>query len=402
MSPRPLGTGGLLTVTALSAVGSTGYGMLAPAMSELAAAYQVSEAAVGLLQGVIAVPGIALTVLLGGLSDRLGRGRVALASLLLFVIAGTACALVDSFTVAVVLRAVQGVGFAGLLTIPPTVIGEALAGTARQRGLAVNTFVLTAASTVGPVVGGAVASTGDPRRAFWVYAVGLLLVPGTVRLLGLAPGRAEERSRSPRVLADLRRSGALPTVAGALGLTTLVIVLMTAATAAVLPLALDRVFDVPLVARGFFIGLSNVGSLAASATLALLAGRITDRHAALAGLGLCGVALLATAAAPGLWAVAVTVVLLGVGVGCVYNAAVHHVSRQTIAGRGLLVGAWSASSRLGQATGPVLGATLVGLVGPMAAFGVGGIVATVAVLALATVGHLTARRRRETAARTRR
>ena len=59
MAPSPpLGTGGILTVTALSAVGATGYGTLAPAMAELAAAYQVSEAAVGLLQGVIAVPGI--------------------------------------------------------------------------------------------------------------------------------------------------------------------------------------------------------------------------------------------------------------------------------------------------------------------------------------------------------
>ncbi|WDZ83286.1 MFS transporter [Micromonospora cathayae] len=387
-SSPPLGTGGLLTVTALSAVGATGYGTLAPAMAELAAAYQVSEPAVGLLQGVIAVPGIALTVALGGLSDRLGRGRVALGCLLLFTVAGTACALVDSFGTAVALRAVQGIGFAGLLTIPPTVIGEALTGAARQRGLAVNTFVLTAASTVGPVAGGAVASLGDPRRAFWLYALGALLVPGTIRVLGLGPGRPATRGeRSARLVADLRRAGALRTVVGALTLTTVVIGLMTAATAAMLPLALDRVFDVPLAGRGLLVGLSNVGSLAASAALAVLAGRTADRQAAQVGLGLCATALLLTAAAPAVWVVAVAVVLLGVGVGCAYNASVHAVSRQPVDGRGMLIGAWSASSRLGQATGPAVGAVLVGLVGPMAAFGVGGVAAAVAVVVLAVVGR---------------
>ncbi|MEU4570506.1 MFS transporter [Micromonospora sp. NPDC023956] len=392
-SPPPLGTGGLLTVTALSAVASTGYGTFAPAMAELATAYRVGEPAVGVLQGAIAVPGIALTVLLGGLSDRLGRGRVALGCLLLFTVAGTACALVDSFGVAVALRAVQGVGFAGLLTIPPTVIGEALTGAARQRGLAVNTFVLTSASTVGPVVGGAVASIGDPRNVFWIYALGVLLVPGTVRVLGLAPGRAAGPGhRAPHVLADLRRTGGLGTVAGALALTTVVITLMSAATAAMLPLALDRVFEVPLAARGVLVGLGNVGSLAASATLVMLAGRLGDRYVAQLGLGLCAVALLATAVAPAVWVVAVTVVVLGVGVGCAYNAAVHAVTRQPVDGRGLLIGAWSASSRLGQATGPALGAALVGLVGPMAAFGVGGLAATAALVVLAVAGHLATRR----------
>ncbi|GGM08584.1 MFS transporter [Micromonospora yangpuensis] len=393
MSSRPPGTGALLAVTALSAVGSSGYGMLAPAMAELAAAYQVDEAAVGLLQGVIAVPGIALTVLLGGLSDRVGRGRMALFCLLLFVLAGTACALVDSFGVAVALRVVQGIGFAGLLTIPPTVIAETFTGAGRQRALAVNTLVLTTASTLGPVVGGFVASLGDPRNAFWAYAVGILLVPSTIRVLGLTTGRATTRGGSPRVLPDLRRQGTLGTALGALCLTTVTIVLMSGTTAAVLPLALERVFEVPLAARGVFVGLGNIGSLAASAMLAVLAGRLADRYTALAGLGLCAAALLLAAAAPALWVVVLSTLLLGVGVGCAYNAALHHVSRQQITGRGALIGAWSASSRLGQATGPVIGAVLVGAVGPMAAFGVSGIAAAAMVAALATAAYLTTRRR---------
>jgi len=394
VASRQLRPGGILAVTALSAIGSSGYGMLAPAMAELAEAYRVSEAAVGLLQGVIAVPGIALTVLLGGLSDRFGRGRVALFSLLLFAAAGTACALVDSFGVAVCLRAVQGIGFAGLLTIPPTVISERLTGAARQRGLAVNTGLLTIAAIAGPIAGGALASTGDPRNAFWVYAAGLALVPSTIRVLGLAPGHPSTPGVAGGVLADLRRAGTLWTSFGALSLTTVIIVLMAGATSAMLPLALERVFDVPLVTRGFFVGLSNVGSLVASVALAFFAGRVADRYAALGGLGLCATALLLTAIAPALWVVVVGMVLLGFGVGCAYNAAVHHISQQQIAGRGLLIGAWSASSRLGQATGPVAGALLVGALGPMAAFGASGAAGVVAVVVLATAAWLTAARRR--------
>lgn len=376
----------LLAIVALAAVGSTGYGLLSPAVTELAQVYAVSETSVGLLQGAVAVPGIGLTIVVGVLADRIGPGRIALVSLLLFITTGTACVFVDSFGVALALRVLQGIGFAGLLTVPPTVLGERLAGAARQRALAVNTLVLTSASTIGPMIGGALASTGDPRNAFWAYAVGLLAVPSTIRVLGLGRGRARRDTVRPRVtLVALHRLGTLPTTAGALALSTMTLWFVASTTTAVLPLTLERVYEVPLASRGFYIGLANVGSLCASALLAVLAGRLADRQAAIGGLCLISAAMWTLSTRPPLWLLAIAMVTLGIGVSSSYNSCLHYISRQEVPGRGLLIGAWSASSRFGQATGPLIGTTLVALLTPMSSF-----VATAsASLALAIILALT-------------
>lgn len=331
--------------------------------------YGVSTVSVGLLQGVVAVPGIALALVIGRLADVLGRGRVVLACLLLFVATGTSCVFVDSFEVALALRALQGVGFAGLLTIPPTVIGDRTEGDARRRGVATNSMILTIAATLGPVAGGVLADTSDPRNTFWIYVLGLALVPSTIRVLGLGRGRATDRGGGgPRqVVRDLRARSALTGVSGALLLTLGTIVVVSGVTSATLPLLLVEEFDLGASARGVFIGLTNVGSVAASATLVVLAGRIGDRSGALLGLGLMAAGLTALAVAPAPWVVVIVVLAFGFGVGTTYNSAVHQISRQEVRGRGLLMGAWSSAGRSGQFLGPVIGAWLVTTAGALGA-----------------------------------
>jgi MFS family permease len=351
--------------------------------------YGVSVVSAGLLQGVVAVPGIALALLLGRLADLLGHGRVALTCLLLFVVTGTSCVFVDSFEVALALRAVQGIGFAGLLTIPPTVIGDRTEDRARRRGVAVNSMVLTVASTVGPVIGGLLADTGDPRNIFWVYVAGLALVPSTVRVLGLRRGRVGSRSGSLHDLrSDLRDRHVGPAIAGALALTLGTIIIVSAVTSAMLPLALLEKFDVGVATRGLFIGLTNVGSVAASATLVVIAGRLGDRTGSLLGLFLMAGGLLAISIAPSLGLIAALVLVVGFGVGTTYNSALHQISRHQVRGRGLLVGAWSASGRAGQFLGPIIGAGLVTGVGPLVATATAGGCCAAALVGVLLVSRL--------------
>jgi ACDE family multidrug resistance protein len=380
-------------VAGLSAIGSSGYGTLTPALAELGAVYGVSNVAVGLLQGVVAVPGIALAPVIGRLADLLGRGRVALFCLLLFVVTGTACVFVGSFELALALRALQGLGFVGLLTIPPTVIGDRTDGHRRRRAVAVNSMILTSASTLGPVIGGLLASTSDPRNTFWIYLLGLALVPSTIRVLGLAGGTRTGQSGSFRqVRAELRERSAGTGVAGALLLTLGTIVLVSALTSAMLPLTLLHEYDVSVATRGVFIGLANVGSVAASATLVVIAGRLGDRSGALLGLALMCVALLALSVAPTLWLIALLVLVFGFGVGTTYNSALHQISRQEVAGRGLLIGAWSASGRGGQFLGPIAGAALVTSMGPLPANAVAGACCAAALAGVLLVTRALARR----------
>lgn len=357
--------------------------MLAPAVVELAAHYGVGVGTVGLLQTAVAVPGIVLTMVLGSLSDRLGRGRVALGCLILFSVAGMACVFIDSFEVAVAVRAAQGVGLAGLLTIPPTVIGDQLTGPARGRWLAINTMMLTTGSIIAPVLGGVLADTGDPRNAFWAYALGIFVIPTTVLVLGLGPGRRSAERSNPRVvLAGLNRLGTLWATGGVLAISVLTMVFMTGTMITLLPVALDEVFAVPVSQRGLFIGLGNVGSVVASGVLALIAGRIGNTLQMIGGLCVISSGLLTLALAGSLWVVAPAVLLLGIGVSCTYNACVLFMTRQDVPGRGLLVGAWSAASRLGQAVGPMVAGGLLALAAPLGAVGIAAATGFTVVLAL--------------------
>lgn len=372
----------------LSAVGSSGYSAITPALPELAELYDVSLAAIGLLQGGIAIPGILLTPVLGGLSDRLGRGRTALASMVVFGIAGTACALSTTFGIVLTLRIVQGAGFAGLIGLAPALIGDVVVDRDRRRFIAINTVVLTVSATVSPVLGGMLAGH-DPRLVFLLYTAALLLLP--LAVTGLPRGRGSAARLLPRpraVASELRSQGALWTTLGTIPLTAVTVGLMTSATGGALPLSLDRVFDVPVAWRGLLVGMPNIGSAAGSSAVAALGHRAGDRVVVMVGLVLVATGLTVLGIAPNLLVLGVGALILGSGVGPVYSAAQHHAARHAVETRGFVVGTWSASSRLGQSVGPLLGGFLVGVVGPQQSFLV---TASLGVLAVCGYG-LAARR----------
>ena len=77
------------------------------------------------------------------LSDKFGRHTVLIPSLLLFVVAGGACALASDFELLLRLRVLQGVGAALGATTNVTLIGELFAGRERTAALGYNSSVLS-------------------------------------------------------------------------------------------------------------------------------------------------------------------------------------------------------------------------------------------------------------------
>jgi EmrB/QacA subfamily drug resistance transporter len=155
---------------------------------------------------------LASLILLGGAAgDRLGRRRVFMIGLCLFIVASVACALATSSFFLVAARFAQGVGAALLTPTSLAIVGSAYGGDAR--GPAIGTWAAAGALTtaLGPPLGGWLIDTVGWRSIFF------LNVPiGAVALLfafKLPPDRAMERS------APLdHRGGVLATVA--LGLLT--------------------------------------------------------------------------------------------------------------------------------------------------------------------------------------
>jgi EmrB/QacA subfamily drug resistance transporter len=135
------------------------------------------------------------TPIVGKLSDIHGRKPMFQISIVIFLIASVACALSQTMTQLVLLRGLQGIGAAGLLSLPFAIVGDILppAERARYQGYIAGTFAL--AALLGPLAGGFFVDFLNWR---WVFFVNLPI--GAVSLFVVQRRLHLTRERVPRSL----------------------------------------------------------------------------------------------------------------------------------------------------------------------------------------------------------
>ncbi|AOI49847.1 MFS transporter [Burkholderia oklahomensis] len=127
----------------------------------------------------------------GGLADRVGRKRVLLIGLAVFFVASLGCGLAPTAVFLNVARAVKGVGAAMLLTSALAVIANRFPdGPDRARAWAVWGMCMGIATTIAPLVGGAIAQWVGWR---WIF---LLNLPVCIALAAAVCATIDE-SRDP-------------------------------------------------------------------------------------------------------------------------------------------------------------------------------------------------------------
>jgi len=130
-----------------------------------------------LLAATVAAP------LYGRMGDAFGRKRMLLWALGLFVVGSAACAIAPNLAILISARALQGFGGGGLMTQAQALIGEVVSPKERGRfqGWFGANFAL--ASTLGPVVGGALSQHLGWRSIFWVnIPLGLAAAAAALRV----------------------------------------------------------------------------------------------------------------------------------------------------------------------------------------------------------------------------
>lgn len=105
-----------------------GNGLLSPILDTLIDPYGASPANIGLMISMLWAPSIFIIPIVGVLADRYGRKPVMTPSLILYGLAGTAIAFVTDFYIALLLRFIQGIGWAGLTALIVTSIGDFYGG----------------------------------------------------------------------------------------------------------------------------------------------------------------------------------------------------------------------------------------------------------------------------------
>lgn len=106
----------LQLIFAISLMAVLGVATLTPAFPQLAEALKVPTKNLGLLITVFTFPTVILGPIIGIVADRFGRKKIIVPSLFIFGIAGTACAFVRDFNLLLLLRFLQGIGAASLLS----------------------------------------------------------------------------------------------------------------------------------------------------------------------------------------------------------------------------------------------------------------------------------------------
>jgi len=147
----------LFGVTLVSIMGVTA---IAPALPEIANRFEITSRSAALLITVFTLPGILLSPVIGILADRIGRKKVLVPSLIIFGMAGTACAITRDFTLLVVFRFIQGTGAAALGSLNLTVIGDLFTDRRRISAMGYNSTVLSIGAALYPALGGALVMLG--------------------------------------------------------------------------------------------------------------------------------------------------------------------------------------------------------------------------------------------------
>jgi ACDE family multidrug resistance protein len=147
----------LAIIFSITLLAVMGVASITPAFPTIAKHFKIDITEIGLLITVFTIPGIFLAPILGMLADRLGRKTVLIPSLLLFSLAGVACAQTTDFDTLLIFRALQGIGAAPLGSLNVTLIGDLFTGNQRASAMGYNASVLSIGTASYPAIGGALA-----------------------------------------------------------------------------------------------------------------------------------------------------------------------------------------------------------------------------------------------------
>ncbi|MFB6095924.1 MAG: MFS transporter [Haloferacaceae archaeon] len=189
-------------------VGIFGTSIASPVLPGIASELAVSDARIGLVMTAFFLPAIVFVPLAGLLADVYGRRPVVLASLALFGLGGTAIAFVEPvagrgaiplapFDLLLVLRTVQGVGFAGLTPLSVTLVGDLYEGPTASAAQGLRVSTNSVAGMLSPPLAGLLAGLAW-TYPFLLYALAFpLLIAAWVWL----PETAANGGRSEQALA---------------------------------------------------------------------------------------------------------------------------------------------------------------------------------------------------------
>jgi MFS family permease len=191
------------TTIGIALIGTFASNIASPVLPAIASTFSVSDARIGLVMTAFTVPTIVFVPVTGVLADTYGRRPIVLPSLVVFGLAGVAIGLAPSFNAILLLRAVQGAAFAGVMPLTVTILGDLYSGAAGSTAQGLRVSINGISSIATPAI------TGFLVAIVWSYPFALysLALPVAVVAWVVLPETGDDRGAG-----DAERTSALQTL----------------------------------------------------------------------------------------------------------------------------------------------------------------------------------------------
>ncbi|MGO1976758.1 MFS transporter [Brachybacterium tyrofermentans] len=205
-APRRTKAGARITLTlaSLAMLGPFTIDTVFPAFTRIGAEFGGDEVALQQLVSAYLAAFAVMSIFHGPLSDALGRKKVMIGGLVIYLIGMFGCVLAPSMGTLILLRVLQGMSAGAATIVSRVVIRDMFSGSEAQRLMAQVMMIFSVAPAVAPIFGGWLLLLGDWR---WVFAgVGvyaLLVLVLTVRLPETLPPEARTPLRVRSLLGSL-------------------------------------------------------------------------------------------------------------------------------------------------------------------------------------------------------
>ncbi|MFJ8107878.1 multidrug effflux MFS transporter [Streptomyces sp. NPDC096132] len=259
---------------ALTAVAPLATDMYVPGFPAMGDALGASSSAVQLTMTAFLAGLVVGQLVIGPLSDGLGRRRLLIAGSVGFVLFTLACAVAPNVAFLTGARFLQGLAGAAGMVLARAVLTDRFHGAELPRYFAVLSQVMGVAPIAAPVLGGVILSVSTWRAVFAVLALlGILLLLAVIR--GVPESLPPERRHSGGVASTFRAMGSLLARRTFMGY-VLVIALVSAALFAYISgssFVFESLHGVSSTTYSLIFATNAVGMLIAGAVFSRLAGR---------------------------------------------------------------------------------------------------------------------------------
>lgn len=342
----------LLFIFGMTLMVVMGVSSITPAFPQIMEDLHLSKSQVGMLITLFSLPGVLFALPLGIMADRFGRRVVIVPCLLLFGLAGTACAFTKDFGMLLILRFLQGLGATAAGVLNPTIIGDVYTGRERTVAMSYNIGVLNVGTASFPVIGGALALFG------WQYPflLPVAAVPLGLAILFLMDTPEPKNTLNTREYLNSALSAVTDRKALGLFLITLVtFVILYGSYLTYFPFLLHDRFNAFPLAIGLIMAATSVSTLVTTTKIGWFIRRWRERELMVAGFVCYTIAMIMFPFVPVLWAFVIPTLIYGFGSGI--NSPSGQSLLVSLAPENARAGFLSMNSmilRVGQTLGPLI------------------------------------------------